>query len=140
MIFIIDSCFAVNHKKECIIVKNTTLLIEEMTDVVGALGNLYFSSSAARGCPPQAILEVLCEKMGCKDRKHKFIGEMEFVERRIQSPMLHTTFLILDELVVWIDIEEAMRYTAKRFRDILTKYFTQEEMDDLVKKWKGMLL
>lgn len=136
MIYIVDSCYVDNHKDACIIVKSKNLCIEEMTEIVGALGNLCSSCNGDRGCVPQTIFNVLIEHFGCKDRKHKYHGELGFIALRVQSPMLHTTFVLRDEFMVWIDIEEAMRYTSKRFRDILSNYFTQEEMDEVVEKWR----
>lgn len=125
-----------NHKEECIVVKNSDLMIEEMTDVVGALGNLYFRSTNKSFCPPQELFEVLCTKLECKDRKHKYIGELEFVERRIQSPMLHTTFLLCGKMVIWIDIKEAMDYTFGRMWPVLNNNLTKEEIEQIEKEWR----
>lgn len=108
-----------------------------MTENSVALVNLYSSCNADRGCHPNAILEVLCQKLGCKDRKHKYHGRQEFIALHVLAPMLHTTFVLRDEFMVWIDIEEAMRYTSKRFRDIWASYFTQEEIDELAGKWSS---
>ena len=137
MIYIVDSYFASNHKAECIIIKNDALLIEEMTNIVGALGNLYFRSTHRSSCPPQELLEILCEKFKCKDRKHKYSGELEFVAQRIYSPMLHTTFLLCDELVVWIDIQEAMVYARDRMWSVLGEYFAKDELEQIAEKWSA---
>lgn len=107
MIYIIDSCYAENHKKDCIIIKNKTLTIEKMTDIVGALGNLYVQIQNETSCPPKKLWNVLCTNFECKDRKHKYLGELEFVERRIQSPMLHATFLLYDEFIIWLDFKRS---------------------------------
>lgn len=136
MIYIIGGCYLHNHKQECIVVKNDSLLIEEMTNVVGALGNLYYISSDKVLCPPVELLDVLCQKLACKERKHKYRGELDFVECRIQTPMLHTTFVLCDELVVWIDIKEAMAYTNDRMWSLLHTYLTKDDIEQIEQKWK----
>ena len=135
MIYIIDNCYADNHREECIIVKNKNLTMEEMTDIVGALGNLYAKSKNITSCQPQKLWNVLCTNFGCKDRKHKYLGELEFVESRIQSPMLHATFLLYDEFIVWLDIKEAMRYTIERMYSILDEHMEQDEIQVLKESW-----
>lgn len=136
MIYIIGSCYLSNHKEECIVVKNKSLLIEEMTNIVGALANLYFLSTDKDLCPPEELLNILCEKLECKERKHKYKGELEFVEYRIQTPMLHTTFVLCDELVVWIDIKEAMVYTKGRMWNLLHTYLQKEDIEQIQKNWR----
>ena len=137
MIFIIDNCFASNHKEECIILKSKTFSIEEMTNLVGALGNLFFRSTNEHICPPNKIMNILCDTFECKDRKHKFLGEMEFIERRIQSPMLHATFVLHGEYIVWMDISEAMDYTFGGMNTILGEYFDADEIKEIIEEWKN---
>lgn len=136
MVFIIDNCYASNHKEECVIVKNKNLSIEEMTNLVGALGNLYFRSTNEHICPPTKIMNILCDTFECKDRKHKFSGEMEFIERRIQSPMLHATFVLHDEFIVWMDISEAMDYSFRRMHTVLNEYFELDEIKEIENEWR----
>ena len=136
MIYVIDNCYALNHKKECIILRNKNLSIEEMTDVVGALANLYYRNTDGRQCPPEKLMEPLCEKFECKDRKHKYSGEMEFIERRIQSPMLHATFVLHGEIVVWIDISEAMDYVFSRMYSVLNEYLEEDEIKKIETEWR----
>lgn len=136
MIYIIGSCYLGNHKEECVVVKNNNLLIEEMTNIIGALANLYFLSTDKEFCPPKELLNILCEKLECKERKHKYKGELEFVEYRIQTPMLHTTFVLCDELVVWIDIKEAMAYTKGHMWSLLHTYLQKEDIALIEKKWR----
>lgn len=136
MIYIIGSCYLNNHIEECIVVKNKTLMIEEMTNIVGALGNLYVLCRDADLCLPAEVLNILCEKLECKERKHKYRGELEFVERRIQTPMLHTTFVLCDEMVIWIDIKEAMSYTRGRMWGLLHTYLEKEDIEQIEKNWR----
>ncbi len=135
MIYIIDNCYASDHKKESIILKNKNLSIEEMTDLVGALANLYYRSTSDHLCPPKELIGVLCDKFECKDRKHKYTGEMDFIERRIQSPMLHATFVLHGEMIVWIDISEAMDYTFGRMNVVLNEYLELDEIKAIEEKW-----
>ena len=136
MIYIIDSCFAKNHKEECVILKNKDFSIEEMTDVIGALANLYYKSTNERLCPPQKLFEILCDRFECKDRKHKYISEMDFIEFRVQSPMLHATFILHGEIIVWIDIAEAMDYTLKRMDSVLSRYLDVDEIKNFETMWR----
>lgn len=135
MIYIIGSCYLKNHKEECIVVKNKSLMIEEMTNLVGALSNLYCSCKNTDFCPPIELLNILCERMECKERKHKYSGELESVERRIQTPMLHTTFVLRDELVIWIDVKEAMDYTTGRMWGLLHAYLDKKDIEKLEQNW-----
>lgn len=137
MIYIIGSCYLNNHKEECIVVKNKRLMIEEMTNIVGALANLYFLSTNNDLCPPAELLDILCKKLGCKERKHKYSGELTFVELRIQPPMLHTTFVLCDELIIWIDIKEAMDYTKGRMWGLLHTYLEKEDIEQLEQNWRA---
>lgn len=136
MIYIIGSCYLSNYKEEWIVLKNKRLLIEEMTNIVGALSNLYFLSTEAEFCPPVRLQNVLCEKLQCKERKHKYTGELEAIRLRVQPPMLHTTFVLCDELVIWIDIKEAMYYTKGRMWEILNTHFKEEDIREIEEKWK----
>ena len=136
MIYIIDNCYAANHKKECIILKNKNLSIEEMTDIIGALANLYYRSTNERSCPPEKLMETLCEKFECKDRKHKYSAEIDFIERRVQSPMLHATFVLHGEMIVWIDVSEAMDYTFGRMNTVLNAYLGRDEINEIEQKWR----
>ena len=63
MIYIIGGCHLGNHKEECIIVKNKSLMIEEMTNIVGALANLYFFSTGKESCPPKELLDILVKRV-----------------------------------------------------------------------------
>lgn len=137
MIYIIGGCFLSNHKEECIVVKNKSLMIEEMTNIVGVLANLYCCSTNEDLCLPIKLLNVLCERFECKERKHKYTGELESIQRRIQPPMLHTTFVLRDELVIWIDVREAMDYTKECMWGLLNTYFKKEDMERLAAEWKG---
>ena len=137
MIYIIGSCYLKNHKEECIVVKNNSLMIEEMTNIVGALSNLYYYAKNEEFCPPTELLNILCEKLACKERKHKYRGEIDSIQLRIQPPMLHTTFVLRDELVIWIDVKEAMRYTSGRMWGILCTYFEKDDVEEIEAKWRG---
>lgn len=137
MIYIIGSCSLSNHKEECIVVKNKCLMIEEMTNIVGALANLHYLSTDTGLCPPQELLNILCDKLECKERKHKYWGELEAVEQRIQPPMLHTTFILCDELVIWIDIKEARDYTRGRMWALLHTYLDRDVIEEIEKAWKS---
>lgn len=137
MIFIIDHCYASNHPEECIIIKNKNLTIEEMTRLVGSLACFYNSCTNKEICPPREILDVLCKNIGCKDRKHKFVHEMKFIEQRLSSPMLYTAFVMNGEIVIWIDIKEAMNYcrdNAKNYLDI-RDYIMEEQLMQIKKEW-----
>lgn len=136
MIYIIDNHFADNHKENCIIIKNTEFSIDEMTLIIGSLGNLYFYSTDQRVCPPRKLLEVLCSKFDCKDRKHKYTGELEFIERRIESPMLHTSFVLHDELIIWLDIKEATNYTFGMMWSVLNRHLFPADLEEIKMKWK----
>lgn len=136
MIYIIGGCFLSNHKEECIVVKNKSLMIEEMTNIVGALANLYCYSTNEDSCIPINLLNVLCEKLECKERKHKYKGELESIQLRIQPPMLHTTFVFRGELVIWIDVREAMDYTQGRMWEVLHTYLEKEYIEILKEAWR----
>lgn len=136
MVYIIGSCYLKNHKEDCIVVKNSSLMIEEMTNIVGALSNLFFFCKNENFCPPIELLNILCEKLECKERKHKYRGELEAVELRIQPPMLHATFVLCDELVIWIDIKEAMAYTYGRMWTLLHTYLNKEDIEQIKEEWK----
>lgn len=136
MIFIIDNYFANDHREECIVVKSKKYTIEEMTEIVGALANLYHKHTNQRFCAPRALKNILCTNLDCTDKKHKYRGEIDFVESRISSPMLHATFLMRDEILVWLDISEAMDYTFARMFSILEEYFNDEEIENIKESWK----
>ena len=139
MIYIIGSCYLSHHKNECIIVKNKNHTIEEMTNIVGALGNVYFhfqKDTHRYFCPPQELFPILIEYLGCKDRKHKYKGELEFIESRLQTPMLSTAFVLRDEIIIWIDIKEAMLYTQDRISRILNTYLKKEDIEKIEMNWK----
>ena len=136
MIYVIGSCELRDHKEECIVVKNKSFTIEEMTNIVGALSNLYCYKKNEKFCMPKELLYILCDKLQCKERKYKYRGELEFLERRIQTPMLHTTFVFCGELVIWIGIKEAMGYTRGRMWEIINTYMPKEEIDKIEAEWR----
>ena len=137
MVYVIESCSLRNHKEECIVVKNSSLAIEEMTNIVGALSNLYYFSKDEEFSPPSELLNILCKNLGCKERKHKYRGELESIQVRIQPPMLHTTFVLRDELVIWIDVREAMDYTRGRMWNILNTYLEEDDIKNIEEQWRG---
>ena len=114
-----------------------SLLFHLQTDVIGALANLYFRSTGERLCPPEKLLGVLCSRFECKDRKHKYIGEMDFIEFRVQSPMLHATFILHGEIIVWIDIAEAMDYTFSRMHSVLNEHLDLDEVRKIEDAWRN---
>ena len=139
MIYIIGGCYLTHQKEECIVVKNSDLMIEEMTNIVGALGNLYYRSKEEFQryfCPPKELLPILCELLKCKDRKHKYMGELDFIETRIQSPILSTVFVLKDELLIWIDVKEAMIYKRDSMWGTLYAHFNKEDVEKIEEAWK----
>ena len=137
MIYIVGSYYV--NKEEWIVVKNKTLTIEEMTNVVGALANLHLFSKFSKSeglCPPIKLQSILCEKFESKERKHKYKGELESIYFRIQPPMLHTTFVLCDELIIWIDVKEAMDYTQGRMWSILNSYLQEMDIKKIQEMWR----
>lgn len=135
MVYVIGSCYLKNHKEECIVLKNEDLTIEEVTNIVGALSNLYCMCRNVDFPPPKELLNIMCEKLECKERKHKYKGELESIQMRIQPPMLHTTFVLRDELVIWIDIKEAKDYTFGRMWTLLNTYLDKDDIEKMKEEW-----
>lgn len=140
MVYIIDHYYASNRREECVIVKNNQLSIEEMIALVGSLSTLYIEATDCRECRPRDILNVLCGPIiYSKDKKYKYLQELGFIERRLYSPVLSTVFMLGGELVVWIDIKEAMDYVIGRRLTVLANYFTMEEIKQLKNNWQETL-
>lgn len=66
-----------------------------------------------------------------------YIDEMDFIERRVYSPMLHMAFILRGNIVVWMDIQEAMDYCINKMWSTLIGHFNQDELMEIEKKWEN---
>lgn len=135
MIFIIDNHYAGNHEENCIIVKNDNLTIEEMIDLIGSIGNYYLRCTGRNSCQPRKLLNILCNKFESTNKYETYIHQMDFIERRLYSPMLHTAFVMRGKIVIWIDMEESMNYAMSRMWVVLNEYFVEDELLQVKKEW-----
>lgn len=137
MIYIIDRAFAIEPEESCIIIKNTDLTIIDMTSLIGSLADLYCKTTIHHLCEPSKLLDILCTHFACTDKKHKYSGELYFIESRVQSPILHATFVLHDELIIWIDITEAMHYARSKVSPQLINFMSEETIQELERTWKA---
>jgi len=135
MIYVIDSAFALDKKESCIIIKNTELSIIEMTNLIGSLATLYRDITQHHVCEPSMLLDILCTHFECTDKKHKYSGELSFIESRVRPPILHATFVLHDELIIWMDIAEAMHFTRSNKSLKLNDIIPESILNDIAYAW-----